>query len=207
MKETDEAFYSLAPHLIDVDVDEKGEREYGGRRLLFVDSNVFAKIFDDMEKVAGPVINSQIKGFGKSAGARIGRKMDEEFLEVSKREVIKIIWKSRFDIPSVRAIRSTDTLSQFEKVLGYGRYAGWMGETEVTNYEEGQKVTVEVNNTFESYSYGKTGEKECKFLTGVIEGLIDHFWQAEDIESEEIRCSCESLESDKCVFQVRSVES
>lgn len=197
----------MAPHLVDMGVDEKGERLYGGRRLLFVDANVFAKIFDDMKQVAGPVIDSQIKGFGESAGSRIGEKMDKRFQEVSGTDALKLLWKSRFEISSVRAISPTDSLSQFQKVLGYGRYAGWMGETEVTEYEEGQKITLEAMNTFESYSYGRTGEKECKFLTGVFKGLMDHFWGAEDIEAEEVRCSCESLESDKCVFQVRNVGS
>jgi hypothetical protein len=202
VKEVDKAFYELAPDLIDIGVDEQGKREYAERRVVFIDANVFAKIFDDMEEVAGPVIRGQIKNFGKSAGSKMARKVDQKFKEVSTSGTLGLAWKSGFDVFNVKAIGNTDTQSQFKKILGYGRYAGWLGEAEVLEYRECEKIKVEAMNTFESYSYGRTGGKECNFLKGVFEGLMEYFWDREDIEAEEVECSCESFESDKCVFQV-----
>ena len=63
-------------------------------------------------------------------------------------------------------------------------------------------MVVEVENTFESYSYDTTGEKQCKFITGVLEGLLKYYWEAENLESEEIQCKCESEENEDCQIKV-----
>lgn len=77
MEDSSDAFYRLAPHLIDLGVDEEGIRTYAGRRFVFMDTNVFAKIFDNMEQVAGPVINSRIEEFGKKLEKISGQKWME----------------------------------------------------------------------------------------------------------------------------------
>lgn len=201
MKNTEDAFYDLAPNLVDIGVDEEGKRKYANRRLIFMDANVFAKIFYDMEDVAGPVIRGQIKKFGKTAGKKIGRKMDRSFDEASKYGTIGLLWDTRFDYFNIKAIKPVDNESQFRKILGYGRFAGWMGKTEIEEYEDGEKLRISAKNTFESYSYGRTGRKECKFMTGVLEGIMYYFWDKE-VDSEEIECSCESIDSEECIFEV-----
>jgi predicted hydrocarbon binding protein len=206
VEDSSDAFYRLAPHLIDFGVDEEGIRTYAGRRFVFMDTNVFAKIFDNMEQVAGPVINSRIEEFGKKAGENIGAKMDGEFKETSKKQVLTLLWKSRFDIGSVRSLKPTDSRSQLQKIFGYGTFVGWLGETRIKEYEEKEKIRIKAFNTFESYSYGRTGRKECKFLLGVLEGLSSYFWDLE-VEGEEVKCACESTDKDACVFQVVADES
>lgn len=201
MKDPNEAFYKLAPELIDVDVDEEGKRDYAGRRFTFVDANVFARIFDNMEEVAGPVIRSRIKKFGETAGKEIGEKMDKEFKKVGKKQTLGLLWKSGFDISSLRAIKPTDTETQLEKIMGYGTHVGWFGDTEIEEYTENEEIRIRINNTFESYSYGVTGRKECRFILGVIEGIIEHFWTVE-VEGEELQCDCESIENEACIFEV-----
>lgn len=206
MKNTEDAFYDLAPELVDIGVDKEGKREYASRRFIFMDANVFAKIFDDMEDVAGPVIRGQIKNFGETAGEKIGKKMDQSFEESSTSSTLGLLWNTRFDYLNVKAIKPVDNESQFRKILGYGRFAGWMGKTEIHEYEDGERLEISAKNTFESYSYGRTGRKECKFMTGVLEGLMHHFWDRE-VEAEEVECSCESFDSDGCVFEVETDES
>lgn len=203
MKDPNEAFYKLAPELIDVSADEDGKREYAGRRFTFMDANVFARIFDNMEEVAGPVIRSRIEKFGKTAGAEIGEKMDKEFKDVSARETLGLLWKSGFDVSSLKAIKPTDSETQFAKILGYGTHVGWIGETEVQEYTEGKKVRVRASNTFESHSYGVTGRKECRFILGVLEGIMSYFWDSE-VEGEEVQCGSESIENDVCIFEVKA---
>lgn len=206
MTNPNEAFYKLAPHLVDVSVDEHGKREYADRRFTFMDANVFARIFDNMEEVAGPVIRSRIEKFGEAAGKEIGEKMDKEFSEVGKKETLGLLWKSKFDVSGLKAIKPTDSKTQFQKVLGYGTHVGWFGESKILEYEQNEKVKVEGYDTFESYSYGVTGRKECKFILGVLKGLMNHFWDKE-VEGEELQCDCEDIDHDACVFEVKAVES
>jgi len=201
--DSSDAFYRLAPHLIDLGVDEEGIRSYASRRFVFMDTNVFAKIFDNMEEVAGPVIQQKIEEFGERAGENIGRKMDAEFSDTSSKQAIGLIWKSRFDIEGVKALKPTDSRSQLQKILGYGTFVGWLGETEIEEYEDEEKIRIKAYNTFESYSYGRTGRKECKFLLGVLKGLSSYFWE-KDVEGEEVGCKCESIDRDYCVFEVVS---
>jgi len=200
------AFYRLAPHLIDLDVDEEAVRSYANRRFVFMDTNVFAKIFHNMEDVAGPVIQSRIQEFGERAGKNIGGKMDAQFNETSNKEILSLLWKSGFDVGGVKALKPTDNESQLKKILGYGTFVGWLGRTEIEEYEDGEKIRIKAYNTFESYSYGTTGRKECKFLLGVLIGLSSYFWEKE-VEGEEVECRCESIEKEYCVFEVVSDES
>lgn len=206
MTNANDAFYKLAPDLVDVSVDEKGKREYAGRRFTFMDANVFARIFDNMEEVAGPVIRSRIEKFGETAGKEIGEKMDKEFSEVSARETLGLLWKSKLDVSSLKALKPTDSKTQFQKILGYGTHVGWFGKARIEGYNENEIVRVKTHKTFESYSYGVTGRKECKFILGVLKGLMNHFWSVE-VEGEEVQCDCESIENEACVYEVRAVES
>lgn len=205
MRDTSDAFYELAPHLVDFDVDEEGVREFGGRRMVFLDVNVFAKIFDNMEDIAGPVIQTRIKEFGVKAGKNIGDKVDAEFEDVDNLQKLELLLKSRFKIGALQKIKNTDSRSQLQKILGYGTYAGWMGETEIMEYSEGEKLQIKAYNTFESHSYGDTGRKECKFLQGVLQGLMKHFWQME-VDSEELECACESVDNDFCLYEVTATD-
>ncbi|MFB6114787.1 MAG: V4R domain-containing protein [Candidatus Nanohalobium sp.] len=206
MTNTREALYELAPNLIDIDVDEKGVREYAGRRLVFIDTNVFAKMVDDIEDVIGPVIQQRVKDFGRNAGQNIGEKISEEFKDVSGAEKISILFKSRFKLSAIRAIKDTDSKSQMQKILGYGTFVGWMGKGEIKEYEEDQRIIVHIENTFESHSYGESGRKECRFFTGTIAGIMEHLW-GKEVEAEELECSSESITQDRCVFEVKSSES
>lgn len=50
MEDSSDAFYRLKPHLIYLDVDEEGLRDYVNCRFVFMDKNVFAKIFGKLEE-------------------------------------------------------------------------------------------------------------------------------------------------------------
>lgn len=206
MTNTREGLYDLAPYLMDIGVNEEGIREYADRRLVFMNTNVFAKMVDDMEQVIGPVIQQRIKDFGRNAGENIGRKMTREFENVTAKEKISLLFKSNFKISALKAIKHTDSESQMQKLLGYGTFVGWMGKGEITNYEEGEKMKLNVNHTFESHSYGTTGRKECRFFSGTVEGIMGYLWDKE-VKVEELHCDSESINQEACVFEVKAVES
>lgn len=206
MVSTRDAFYELAPHLIDVGVDEEAERGFAGRRFIFMDTNVWAKIIDNMEDVAGPVIQRRVKEFGREAGGNIGEKMSEEFESVSRTQIVSLLFKSNFRVSALRAIRPNDNKSQLQKIMGYAKFVGWYGDSELIGYEEGEYVKFKAENTFESHSYGTTGQKVCSFLSGAIVGIVEHFWETE-VEVEEIQCSSEDEYTDHCLFEVEKVES
>lgn len=203
MVEVQDAFYRLSPYLVDSEPDSKGEIDFSGRRFVFFHTDMFARLFEEMEDVAGPVIKSRIKQFGVEAGKTIGKKMDKDFEETSTIETLKLLVETGFNLSDLKAIAPTDSRSQFEKILGYGRFVGWFGKAEIHDYEDGEIVRIETANNFESSSYGETGEKQCKFILGVLEGLMLHFWDEEELESEEEQCYCEGPAS-SCILVVRN---
>lgn len=144
--------------------------------------------------------------FGREAGKNIGKKMSEEFDEVSTGEILGLLVKSHFSISDLKAIKPTHNKSQVQKIMGYGRFVGWFGECKLLEYEEGEKMTFKASNTFESHSYGMAGMKACSFLGGTLAGILEFFWDGE-VEMEETQCASESEAIEACVFEVKAVES
>lgn len=201
MTTVQESFYELAPYLIDITVDNNGNRSYKGRDFVYFRTGLFSELFKSMKEVIGPVANRKIKEFGVDAGSDIAKGMDEAFKDTGILDITQIAVKSGFDFQNILNLRPTDDVSQLHKIFGYGRYVGWIGPVEIKNYSDNEEIVVEVENTFESYSYGQTGEKQCKFLTGVFEGLMNYYWQNNDLESEEVKCACQEGHQ-KCSMKV-----
>ncbi len=202
MSKVQESFYELAPYLLDITVDSDGKRMYEGRRFVYFRTGLFSELFKSMKDVIGPVANRKIKEFGVNAGEDIATGMDEAFKDTGPIEIAQLMLATGFDYKNILNIKPTDDLSQLHKIFGYGRYVGWIGPVEILEYEEEQKIVVEVKNTFESYSYDITEEKQCKFITGVFEGLVKYYWEAENLESGEIQCKCESEDNQTCQMKV-----
>ncbi|MDY6778122.1 MAG: hypothetical protein SVU32_05615 [Candidatus Nanohaloarchaea archaeon] len=200
MGDPQESFYKLAPHLVDSEVSSDGKIQYADRRFVFFHSDMFAELFDNMEDVAGPVIQRKVKDFGFQAGKEIAEKMDEDFKDVGLLELLRLLFATWFDIGNMLAIRPTDPEAQMQKIFGYGRYVGWLGPATILEYEEGHAV-FRFEDTFESYSYGETGEVECRFTTGVIKGLCAFYWNDDDLEAEHEKCRCKGDEYGKTVIQ------
>lgn len=211
MAEVRDSFYRLAPYLTDSEPDERGVIEYADRRFVFFHTKMFAQLFQDMEEVAGPVIQSRIKKFGENAGRYIASKMDEDFKDVSLVDVVKLVFQSGFDIESVKGISDTDDLSQVEKIFGYGSYVGWLGDVDIVEFEEGQRAEFHFYNSFESYSYAECAKEQvcendgtsCGFLTGVIKGIVAYYWDEEDLSAEETQCAS-NPEHDACTIVVKN---
>lgn len=196
---TQEVFYEVSPHLIESSVDGEGRIEFSGRRFVFFRTSMFAKLFQSMEEQAGPVINRKINEFGVESGIEIGQKMDEDFSGFSLIRSLKAFYYTGFNISKLKKLADTSSEAQFRKILGYGKHVGWFDGIKVNEFTE-DSVEVSTANTFESESYGETGNKECDFVTGVLEGLMVHFWDDEDVEGEEVRCQSEGHE--RCVMRV-----
>jgi predicted hydrocarbon binding protein len=200
MSEKQDAFYDLAPLLVDTEVDEEGVAEFAGRRFVYFHTDMFAQLFENMREVAGPVVDREIGKFGFQAGKFIGEEMDEEFKDVSAVKILKLVYKSGFNISAIQKIADTDNLSQIEKISGYGKYVGWLGDMDFPEYKDGEKVVLTVENTFESDSYGETGQKQCKFMSNTFAGILSYYWDSEDVEAEEVQCSSEGHEKCKMVI-------
>lgn len=200
MSEKQDAFYDLAPLLVDTEVDENGVAEFADRRFVYFHTDMFAKLFENMREVAGPVVDREIEKFGFQAGNFIGEEMDEEFKDVSAVEILKLVYNSGFNISAIKKISDTDNLSQIKKISGYGKYVGWLGDMDFLEYEDGEKVVFTVENTFESDSYGETGEKQCKFMVNTFAGIISYYWNSDDMNAEEVQCRSEGYEQCKMVI-------
>ncbi len=201
MSDVQEAFYRLAPHILDAQVDDDGQIEFADRRFVYFHTTMFSRLFEKMEDVAGPVIDRKIQEFGHEAGHGIAAKMDAEFESVNIRDALSILTDSGFDIGGVRELKKTDTRAQIEKIFGYGRHVGWIGPAEILDYDEDRTIRISTENAFESTSYGTTGNKECKFLTGVLKGMMAYFWDTSDLHAEETSCACEG--DDRCIMVVQ----
>jgi predicted hydrocarbon binding protein len=204
MSEKQNAFYDLAPLLVDTEVDENGVAEFADRRFVYFHTDMFAQLFENMKQVAGPVVDREISQFGFHAGKFIGEEMDEEFKDVSVTKILGLVYKSGFNISAIKKISDTDNLSQIEKISGYGKYVGWLGDMDFSEYEDGEKVVLEVENTFESDSYGETGEKQCKFMRNTFAGIMSYYWENDDVNVEETKCRSEG--HDKCRMVITSNE-
>jgi predicted hydrocarbon binding protein len=201
MSDVQEAFYRLAPHILDAEVSDDGTIEFADRRFVYFHTDMFSTLFEKMKEVGGPVIDRKIQEFGDEAGHGIAAKMDAEFESVNIRDALSLLQDSGFDIGGVRELGKTDTRSQIEKIFGYGRHVGWIGPAEILEYDDGTEIRIATTNTFESTSYGQTGNKECSFLTGVLKGMMAYFWDTEDLHVEETSCACEG--EDRCIMVVR----
>jgi len=189
MTERQQAFRRLAPHLVDFSVDDAGDRAYAGRRFVFFHTTMFAELFEDMRDVAGPVIDTRISAFGRRAGQQIAAKLDAEFSDSSAFDILRLLVASGFDVSGLLSISDDDDRAQMEKIFGLGSHDGWVGRIEVVEYEAGEQAVFRAENTFESSSYGETGETQCRFIKGVISGILAYFWETET-SVEEQACAC-----------------
>jgi predicted hydrocarbon binding protein len=199
MSEKQDAFYELAPLLVDTEVDENGLIEFAGRRFVFFHTDMFAEFFENMKEVAGPVVDREVEEFGFQAGKFIGEEMDNQFRDVSLLEVLGLIYKSGFNVSAVMKLSDTDPLSQMKKISGYGKYVGWLGDMEFLEVKKGQKIVFTIENSFESDSYGETGEKQCKFMREAFRGITSYYWETEELTTEEVECRSEGHERCKMV--------
>lgn len=201
MTKVQHAFYRMAPHIVDFTVDDDGQISYAGRRFVFFHTDMFARLFEHMEAVAGPVIQSEIEDFGEAAGKQIASKMDASFRESTLLDAIKLFVQSGFDYQALKVLRRTDNQAMIEKILGLGMYDGWIGEVEINTYEDGEKMVVQAANTFESYSYGESEESQCVFLQGVIKGILAHYWNTDDLTVREDMCRCTGHDTCRMVVE------
>lgn len=188
MVSAQEGFYRLAPHAVGIDVSDGGTIRYADRRFVFFHTSMFADLFKNMKDVAGPVIDENIEEFGEAAGHDIASRLDDQLRDTSLLDALRLLIRSGFDIGAVRAVARDDTRSQVEKLFGLGRYDGWLGPVDIITYEEGERAEFAVENTFEAYSYGETGETQCRFLQGVLKSMLEYFWDVEPLVVEETRC-------------------
>lgn len=147
-------------------------------------------------------MDRQIEEFGFQAGKFIGEEMDRQFKDVNVLEVLNLVYRSGFNISAVMKISDTDNLSQMEKISGYGKYVGWLGDMEFREYEDREKIVFSIENTFESDSYGETGEKQCKFMRETFRGITSYYWETDDLTTEEIQCRSEGHERCKMVTEI-----
>lgn len=183
-----EAFYRLAPHTVGMDVSEDGEIRYAGRRFVFFHTRMFADLFENMEDVAGPVIEEKIEEFGEAAGKDIATRLDDELSDTTRLDALKLLFRSGFALRTVLALAKDTPRAQIEKIFGLGRYDGWIGPVDILEYDEGERAVFSVANTFESDSYGATGSQECRFMRGVLKSILEHFWDVEPLHVEETAC-------------------
>ncbi|MDY6777496.1 MAG: hypothetical protein SVU32_02425, partial [Candidatus Nanohaloarchaea archaeon] len=101
MSEIQQAFYRLAPHIVDFEPSDEGVIEYGNRRFVFFHTRMFAALFEKMEEVAGPVIRTRIRRFGEEAGQEIAGKLDSQFRETGLFDALQLLVASGFDTGSL----------------------------------------------------------------------------------------------------------
>lgn len=201
MTDVQHAFYRLAPHIVDLAVDDDGTRAFAGRRFVFFQTKLFAHLFEDMREVTGPVVDSLIQNFGEQAGHDIASKMDAQFRDSGLLAAVKLLVASRFDWRALNAIRPTDTETMIEKIFGLGIFDGWIGDVTIEAYDEAERtMRVRAENTFESYSYGDTGETQCAFLQGVLKGMLTYYWEEDGLVVQEEACRCAG--DDACLMVV-----
>lgn len=194
MTERQQAFHDLAPRIVDLSVSNNGIVSYAGRRLVFFHTHMIAELFQNMEDLAGPIMQRKIKEFGSEAGHTIASKLDAEFRDSSKFKDLQLILDPP-ELDKLRSIADTSNLGQIEKILGLSTYDGWIGDVEIEDYEDRKNAVFITTNSFEAESHGETGEKQCRFFTGVIEGILTYFWDT-DVTAEETHCVSEG--NDTC---------
>lgn len=201
MTEIQRSFHRLAPHLVELDVADDGVIAYADRRFVLFHTRMFARLFEQMEDVTGPIIERKIEEFGVHAGQQIAAKMDAAFQDVSVRDLVRLLFASGFDIGSLNAIRSTDTTDMLEKIAGYGMHAGWFGEVDIVEYETDERLVAHISNSFEADSYGETGDQECAFIPGTLKGILMYYWNVDDLTVTEETCECDGSAHCQIVVQ------
>jgi len=130
MTERQQAFHDLAPRVVDLDVSNNGIVSYAGRRLVFFHTDMVAKLFQNMEDLAGPIMQRKIKEFGSEAGHTIASKLDAEFRDSSKFEDLQLLLDPP-ELDKLRSIQDTSNIGQIEKILGLSTYDGWIGDVDI----------------------------------------------------------------------------
>lgn len=204
MGDTQQSFYNLLPHIASIEADENGTIEYAGTRLQYMKTDMFANIFDAMEEVVGIEIRDKIVDFGVQAGQDIAERMDNEFESINIVDTVKLLVSSGFKIGAIKDIASTDDVSQWQKIAGYGRYVGWFDDIETVEFDsEEHYFECIVENCFELESEGRTSGHKCAFIPGVARGIMSYFW---DVDSEKLvqeEKECRASGDDHCRIVVR----
>ncbi len=200
MTEIQDAFYNLAEHLVNPDPTSEGTIQYSGRRFVYLHSKMFSKLFERMEEVAGEDVRDRIEMIGIRAGYNIAENMDRHFREKGVMDKLKLIKESGFNMKDILKIKGSSPRDQIEKIFGYGMHVGWLGEVDLEEYEEGKYAKYKYENGFDAFSHGETGEKNCSFITGVIQGMTIFFWDTGNIDAEHVSCVCAG--DDACVTEV-----
>ncbi len=195
--EVREAFYKVAPKVTPIQPDKEGRIAYHSRRLVLLNSRVFVNVADALEKYMGPAMRKKIiYEFGEKAGLDIARM----FGNISKTDIMKMVIKTCFDMATLEKLKGTSPEEQVSKVLGYGKYAGWIGDAFITHFDSNTgKMRALIRNTFESnyYKSRKVKEPSCHFIAGVAAGLVQGFTD-EKVRVEEVKCS--ALGDEYCEF-------
>ena len=201
MTEIQQAFYELAEHLVSPDPTSEGTIQYSGRRFVYLHTKMFSRLFEKMEEMADDDVEERLDMIGVKAGYNIAENMDRHFKENTALDKLKLIADSGFDLGNVLKLKDSDPRSQIEKIFGYGKHVGWLGNVDVLEYEEGEFAKYRYDNGFDAYSHGETGEKNCRFISGVINGMTIFFWDTGAVETDHVKCVCAG--DDKCVTEVR----
>lgn len=204
LSEIGDAFYKIAHLIFPLTPNDKGIIEFHNRRLVFLNTSAFSKIHTSLENVLGAPMKKQLLfKFGEEAGKDIANM----FLHASKKEVLKLIVKTHFDIKTLEKLKGTKPLEIAYKILGYGKYAGWIGNSDLTHFSEDPPYArIIVHNTFESFALKNNSPSQpvCSFFAGVINGIMKVLLKNENIFTEEIKCS--ALGNEYCEFIVRGAE-
>lgn len=204
LSEIRNTFYKTASLVFSITPNDKGIIEFHNRRLVLLNTSTFSKIHSSLESILGAPMRKQLLfKFGEKAGKDIANM----FLHVSKMEVLKLIVKTHFDIKTLEKLKGTRPLEIAYKILGYGKYAGWIGESEITHFSENPPYArIIVYNTFESFALKDSSPSQpvCNFFAGVINGIMKILLKNENIFTEEIKCS--ALGNEYCEFIVRGAE-
>ena len=106
-------------------------------------------------------------------------------------------------------LKGDDPLEIIAKIFGYGKYAGWIGNSEITHDSHNPVfVRVVMDNTFESAYYVdeniKTSEPVCHFMTGIVAGAYMAL-HGKEVIAREVKCRAKG---DKyCEFIVTAPEA
>ncbi len=176
---------------------------WGGRRLLWIDSETFAIPLE----IIGPVHNRVMYDLGKDAGEAIAKGLA---VERGPKEKIKILWKlfRRGGFGLVRDALKTEKREIPDVVFkcwGYAMYAGWVkdGMTYEMDPAAGKATFSEVNS-FESYARKKRksyGKPSCYFIAGTVAGLFNHWFKREDLGAKEVECI--AIDDSRCFYIIQ----
>ncbi len=200
-----DTFYKTAKFIFSIVPSEKGIIEFHDRRLVLLNTSTFSKIHESLERVLGAPMRKQLLfKFGEKAGKDIANM----FLHVSKTEILKLIIKTHFDLKTLEKLKGNTSLEIAHKILGYGKYAGWIGNSEITHFSEKPPYArIIVSNSFESYALKNNSPSQpvCNFFSGVVNGIMKVILNNDHVATEEV--SCAALGNEYCEFIVRGAEN